>query len=82
VAGEDPVSGHETLTPGNIAAEMVYLGLRTSRGLDLLPSELEHAHRWIEAGWGELIGSRLRLTPDGWLRLDSIAAILTSIRSL
>ncbi len=82
MAGEDPVSGHETLTAANIAAEQVYLGLRTSGGLDLSGGEFETATPWIDAGWAELTGTRLRLTPDGWLRLDSIAAILTSSRSL
>jgi oxygen-independent coproporphyrinogen-3 oxidase len=79
--GEDPVAGSETLTPDNRSAERVYLGLRTSDGLQVGDSEREHAAKWIDAGWAELRGDRLLLTATGWLRLDALAADLTYVRS-
>jgi oxygen-independent coproporphyrinogen-3 oxidase len=76
-----PVSGgEEILTRENRDAEDVYLGLRTRGGLEINSTELDTVVRWVEAGWGELEGSRLRLTPTGWLRLDSLAADLAARR--
>lgn len=81
-AGEDPLDDRERLTPANLGAEGVYLGLRTRDGLNLAPSEKQHAQPWVDAGWAEVdAGDRLRLTPLGWLRLDAIAADLTLFRS-
>jgi oxygen-independent coproporphyrinogen-3 oxidase len=85
--GEDPLGGHERLTAANRVAETVYLGLRTVDGLPLLEADRERAARWHQAGWVELVPSvdggstRLRCTPDGWLRLDALAADLTAVRS-
>ena len=83
-AGEDPVAGSERLTPDNTLAETVYLGLRTVDGLETSPGEARHIAAWVDAGWATLSGRDaqvLRLTPLGWLRLDSIAAVLTEVRS-
>jgi len=80
-AGADPVEGSETLTSDNREAEAVYLGLRTVAGLELRDGEGAHVQPWIEAGWGTIDGDRLELTPQGWLRLDSLAARLTLLRS-
>ena len=77
----DPMEGQEVLTPENRAAEAVYLGLRTIDGLDLGAEEIARVQPWIAAGWGSLTGTRLRLSPLGWLRLDALAADLTVIRS-
>jgi len=87
--GRDPVAGSERLTPDNRAAEAVYLGLRTVDGLRLRPDEVAHVSPWIAAGWVRLVenppdgeaGPRLQCTPEGWLRLDALAADLTSLRS-
>lgn len=79
--GTDPVAGSELLTAANRTAETVYLGLRTSDGLDLLPGEAESVAPWVAAGWGSLASGRLRLTPLGWLRLDALATSLTTWRS-
>ncbi|MGH7499298.1 MAG: radical SAM family heme chaperone HemW [Gemmatimonadales bacterium] len=72
-AGKPVIGGQETLDAGAIALEEVYLGLRTSDGLaaSRVPQPLQK--RWIEAGWATLEGERLALTPEGWLRLDSLA---------
>lgn len=80
-AGEDPKEGDELLTPAERVSEGVYLGLRTTSGLAIYENELKTVTPWIEAGWGGLIGDRFALTVQGWLRLDSIAAALTSVRS-
>ena len=80
-AGRDPIEGHETIGREERSAEEVYLGLRTTGGLAIQQNEITMVNKWIEQGWGVLTGSRLALTPTGWLRLDAIAAVLTSARS-
>ncbi len=79
--GEDPMAGDEPIDADARLAEEVYLGLRTRDGLRLEFHEAERVGRWVAAGWGELDGDRLRLTAQGWLRLDALAADLTSRRS-
>jgi oxygen-independent coproporphyrinogen-3 oxidase len=82
LSGADPREGSESLTDENRIAEGVYLGLRTNEGLAITEAEARHADRWITAGWANVHpGHRLVLTPHGWLRLDSIAADLTLVRS-
>jgi oxygen-independent coproporphyrinogen-3 oxidase len=81
-SGRDPTQGSEQLTPANIAAETVYLGLRTTDGLALSDRERAHVQPWIEQGWAVCSETRqLRLTALGWLRLDSLAADLAHFRS-
>lgn len=71
--GQSAVESEETLTRGQQELEGMYLGLRTSDGIAVAalrrPSPPPHlaAQGWIyeEAG-------RLKCTPEGWLRLDSI----------
>lgn len=79
--GKDPVGGLEILTPDNHGSEEVYLGLRTLDGLSLRPNESAAVRPWIEAGWASVDADRLRLTATGWLRLDTLAASLTMLRS-
>jgi len=76
-AGESPRSAAETLTPEQVALEELYLGLRTSEGVEAGRVPPEHAQRWRGAGWATEQGERLRLTPEGWLRLDALVASLT-----
>lgn len=76
--GESPVAGSETLSQENRTAERVYLGLRTSDGLESSDAELALARPWFDAGWATLRDPRtIVLTPTGWLRLDALAASLT-----
>lgn len=77
----DPLDGCEALTAENRVSERVYLGLRTTDGLALDDEEVELVRPWIEAGWGVVDASRLRLTAAGWLRLDALASRLTVHRS-
>jgi len=80
--GVDPIEGEELLDEANRETERVYLGLRTSEGLRLSGAELVRMKEWIDAGWGTIAeGDRLKLTPLGWLRLDSLATDLTVARS-
>ena len=81
-AGNSPLGGEEVLTPENHDAEEVYLGLRTQNGLGIDESELDRVAPWVDVGWAELENRRLRLTPTGWLRLDSLAADLAARREL
>lgn len=80
--GRDPIAGSERLGPDQRTAEEVYLGLRTIDGLAIHQNERMTVTPWLERGWARLGGDGvLRLTPSGWLRLDSLAAVLTSLRS-
>jgi oxygen-independent coproporphyrinogen III oxidase len=73
--GRSAVESEETLTDEQRKLEAMYLGLRTVEGVPLAavssrrPSPPPHlaAQDWIFVQDG-----RLRCTPDGWLRLDSI----------
>jgi oxygen-independent coproporphyrinogen-3 oxidase len=75
--GADPVAGHERLDQAAIAIEELYLGLRTREGLPAGRIQPDTRNRWIADGWGVLEGDRLRLTPEGWLRLDALVAHLS-----
>ena len=77
--GRDPIAGSETIGREEQDLERVYLGLRTTTGLDLREHERALVTPWIAAGWATLDGSRLLLTPLGWLRLDSLSAALTPV---
>jgi oxygen-independent coproporphyrinogen III oxidase len=82
LAGADPIDDSERLTVANRIAESVYLGLRTDGGLEIADSDLGVIAPWIEAEWVQRgADGRLRCTPEGWLRLDAIAAALTHHRS-
>lgn len=77
--GESAVADAETLSAENRLAEKVYLGLRTNAGLAVSNSDREHTDRWQTEGWATRHGDVVRLTSEGWLRLDSLAAALTGI---
>lgn len=72
--GESPVSGSEDLDPGEVDLEALYLGLRTREGVapGRLPPEMTAA--WTEAGWATASEGTVRLTAEGWLRLDALTA--------
>jgi oxygen-independent coproporphyrinogen-3 oxidase len=75
--GRDPTAERERLSPESRWIERVYLGLRTSDGFShQLPRNVEA--KWAAQGWLERAGQTLRLTPEGWLRLDEIVAVLTT----
>lgn len=84
-AGGDPAGGTEVLTEDSLETERIYLGLRTNEGVELGPSALaadaEMVDRWASMGWALRDGTRIRLTPQGWLRLDALATDLTTLSS-
>lgn len=73
-AGQAGIAGEEELGAESERVEEVYLGLRTDLGLPVerLPPAI--VDRWLAAGWAELAAERIRLTPEGWLRLDGLVA--------
>ncbi len=79
-AGRDPMEDNELLNSSETVTEGVYLGLRTDAGLELATREWVTAEPWIAAGWAERRGSRLILSPQGWLRMDGIALTLIGSR--
>ena len=81
VAGSDTVEGTEELSAEQVSAEEVYLGLRTDRGVRLAQFEASLIAPWVDAGWARVEDEVLRLAANGWLRLDSLAAALTHVRS-
>lgn len=76
-AGQSPEAGFELLSPEQVALEELYLGLRTDRGVVAERVDPVESRRWQEAGWAVVEGGRLRLTAEGWLRLDPLVARLT-----
>ena len=80
-AATDPLGGSEELTVENVLAEKAYLGLRTMNGLPVTDLDTAIIAEWEKAGWALLQKDRATLTPEGWLRLDSLAANLTTVRS-
>lgn len=77
----DPLGGEERLDAAQIAAEDLYLGLRTSEGVKLSGQNLAKAEAWMREGWAT-ISDRVRLTPEGWLRLDALVGELPAIGSV
>ena len=81
MSGADPIAGSETLSDDNVIAEEVYLGLRTINGLAVTAADNETISVWSANRWAVLRKDRVTLTAEGWLRLDSLAASLTAVRS-
>lgn len=75
-AGCDPTAGREVLTEEQLLIEDQYLGLRTSEGVSATLVPGSHQKRWMEQGWASTSGGRIRLTVEGWLRLDALVAAL------
>lgn len=78
--GEPVIAGEEILTPENRRAEAIYLALRTTGGVHIDHDERHRAQLWQRSGWAVVDQHCLRLTPRGWLRLDSLAADLAAHR--
>ena len=71
-AGRSPAEGRELLDAAAIELEELYLGLRTSAGLEAnrVPAALSRA--WTAQGWAAQTEDRIQLTSEGWLRLDAL----------
>jgi oxygen-independent coproporphyrinogen-3 oxidase len=72
--GGSAVAASEKLGVEAIAMEDLYLGLRTSEGIEERLASPTDASQWENAGWAVREGGRIRLTPEGWLRLDALVA--------
>ncbi len=88
-AGKTPIAAKETLTREQMIMEAIYLGLRTTRGIDLEKFEKMFAIRFEavfkseindlkKEGLLKLSHNRCALTPKGMAYHDGIAAMLTS----
>jgi putative oxygen-independent coproporphyrinogen III oxidase len=77
-AGRSPADGRELLDDTAVALEELYLGLRTTDGLaeERVPSAVRH--RWEAEGWALPGTGRVRLSAEGWLRLDPLVASISS----
>ncbi len=85
LAGDgDALEGHEVLGAGESRLERLWLAFRTNRGLavedelaDLVISRARDLlDAWREAGWVTVDETRVRLTAEGWLRMDELVAAL------
>jgi oxygen-independent coproporphyrinogen-3 oxidase len=80
-AGRSPIESEERLTDEQKELEAIYLGLRTVEGLPLATlrrlSPPPHLAALVRAGWLQEHAGRLKCTPEGWLRLDSLVRELT-----
>ncbi|MEK7380514.1 MAG: radical SAM family heme chaperone HemW [Gemmatimonadota bacterium] len=76
LAGRDPEQGREVLDDRQALLESRYLGLRTDHGVPDAMVPAPHRAQWQAQGWAETAGGRVRLLPEGWLRLDSLVASL------
>ena len=88
-AGQLPIAEKETLTREQMIMEAIYLGLRTTRGIDLNRFEEMFEISFVKTfeseiadfnkkGFLKLTNTHCALTPRGMAYLDSITAILTS----
>jgi oxygen-independent coproporphyrinogen-3 oxidase len=80
LAGESVREGREMPTGEQRRLEALWLGLRTRRGVDLEALKVPSAavDGWISEGRAVRDGTRVRLTPDGWLLLDELVADLAA----
>jgi oxygen-independent coproporphyrinogen III oxidase len=74
--GRSPVESEERLTDEQQRMEVLYLGLRTVEGVS---STILHQPppSFTAEGWVEMTNGRLKCTPEGWLRLDSVVNEIT-----
>jgi oxygen-independent coproporphyrinogen-3 oxidase len=78
--GRSAVEAEEELSDEQRETERIYLGLRTAEGLPLAaasPRRPSPPPLFAAQGWTFEADGRLKCTPEGWLRLDSIVAELT-----
>jgi oxygen-independent coproporphyrinogen-3 oxidase len=77
--GSPPVEDHEQLDHDKVRLERIWLGLRTTRGVEISPLPVgakERVDRWIDGGLAVESGGAVRLTPAGWLIMDRLTVEL------
>jgi oxygen-independent coproporphyrinogen-3 oxidase len=78
-SGRLPLDGEETVRAADARLERCWLALRTREGLpwhELSPAQREIAGGWTHRGWATPSPDALRLSAEGWLVLDRLAADL------
>jgi coproporphyrinogen III oxidase-like Fe-S oxidoreductase len=73
--GRLPLAGEEVLDAGEVRLEALWSGLRLAEGVPrtMLTAEGRTlAERWAGLGLAHRDRERLRLTPEGWMRLDDL----------
>jgi oxygen-independent coproporphyrinogen-3 oxidase len=70
--GESVVGGTESPGADARALERCYLDLRTVAGLAAAEMPAGTRDTWFREGWAVPVGGRVRLTAEGWLRLDAL----------
>ncbi len=73
-AGRSLEAGREQLSAEAHGLERLYLGLRTDGGLPEADLPPESARDWLREGWAVRHDGRIRLTAQGWLRLDALVS--------
>lgn len=71
-AGEPIVAGTELLSAEARSLERRYLRLRTRQGLPIAELAPGTPDRWCREGWATMEDGQVRLTVEGWLRLDAL----------
>jgi len=71
-SGRSPREGRELLDAAAVGLEELYLGLRTSEGLEAGRVPVAVTCAWEAQGWATQSDDRVRLTSEGWLRLDAL----------
>ncbi|TVP55020.1 MAG: hypothetical protein EA351_11630 [Gemmatimonadales bacterium] len=82
--GLEPGAGGEILSPAEVRLERIWSRLPTREGMRIplgLGRDEPRLRAWRRAGWVEWGAGRIRLTPEGILRLDGIAVDLAELLS-
>ncbi|MCG6989520.1 MAG: radical SAM family heme chaperone HemW [Gemmatimonadetes bacterium] len=83
-SGASPEEGRESLSVDAVRLERVWLGLRTTRGLDTAgwkERARELARDWRRRGLADVTDGVVRLTREGWLVMDRLAVELEATLS-
>jgi oxygen-independent coproporphyrinogen-3 oxidase len=75
--GEPLTAGDEALDGDARRLERLYLGLRTTEGLAEWEVPEGARANWIRTGWAALGDGQIRLTAEGWLRLDALVSAIS-----
>ena len=82
LAGEPAEAGREVIDDAAAELERIWLGLRTTEGLDVGPDRSAAralTDRWRMDGLATTSGDTVCLTPRGWLQLDRLSVELDSV---
>lgn len=80
-AGTLPLAGEELVGTADRELEDAWLALRTRAGYPVercTPAQDARIDGWVRAGWARRARAVVRLTPRGWLLLDTLAVELVA----